>query len=243
MFDKSKQTKEILENTETDLSGRITKLEKSNKRIRLINYVLVITIFFSIIYGFQVQKEIPKVIEAEKFVVKYPNGSQAGYFGIGQSVDPNDIEQMKEMPKLEIQGGQIEIINGKAISHLEPANMILSNNINGDKIISLSALSSDPNIDIKDVNSDNASKIHIKAENVSLMMGPVGGKKVIQYKPRVEISTENSAGKINVYDAAFNLRAALGSIKIFNNNKPQQTPESNLYLFNEKGSVIYNIPR
>ncbi len=75
----------------TEILARLTALEKKNRRLQFLLFLAIGIFSIAGIYSFQSSKSVPKVIEAEKFVLKDGN-KEVGSWYVSHEKNPEGEE-------------------------------------------------------------------------------------------------------------------------------------------------------
>jgi hypothetical protein len=230
---------------EKEIMSRIEKLEKKNNRMRFINAFLILVIGITGLIAFQSKPEMPRIIEAEKFILKDPELGVLGYFGYSKREDKKS-EMIVTDVGLSLNGGVINISRGSQNITIDATKLTFSdrNNQNSKTIELIN--SADPTLELTSAQRDGKSeninlsptRIHLfaKSGKQSGMSGTI---------PRVSFGKgENINNALNLFDAAGRLRTVIGSAIMKDaDGKNIVTQESNMILFDSTGKTIYRQPK
>ena len=230
-----------------ELSKRLDAIEAQNRRLRKALLIIIIAITASGIYAFQAKNEIPKVIEAEKFVVRDPESGILGYFGFDRYEDSRAEREVVDMA-LKMKIGKISITeNGRSLE-MSPTAVTLGNKLEkSDKFVSL-VNNPNPGMIIesrKDSISSEAMSLFANKFTLGLQQKISPNAKNQKLKPYITISKElDFKPSVTLYDEGGNMRAILGS-SIIKSKTGQivKHPESTLILLDEKGNVTFTTNR
>ncbi len=227
----------------TDINRRLELLESKNRRFK-ITFYLMITVMVSLGFiGFQLKTAIPKVIEAEKFVVRDPESGVLGYFGFDRYDDPRAEREVTDMV-LKMNLGKILITdNGKSLD-MSPYAVTLGNKTEkSDKFITLFN-NPNPGLIIESKKDSLTSEV-LSFQANKFMLGMqqklTPNSKNQKTMPYITISKElDFKPSVTLYDENGNMRAVLGSSIIkTKGGQIVKHPESTLILFDDKGNVTF----
>jgi hypothetical protein len=230
-----------------DINRRLDKLESKNRRFKITFYLMITLILSMGFIGFQMKTAIPKVIEAEKFVVRDPESGVLGYFGFDRYEDPRAEREVTDMV-LKMNLGKILITdNGKSLE-MSPYAVTLGNKTEkSDKFISLF---NNPNPGLMIENKKDSLTSEVLSLQANKFMLGIQQKLTVNSKnqktmPYITISKElDFKPSVTLFDENGNMRAVLGSAIIrTKGGQIVKHPESTLILFDDKGNVTFTTNR
>ncbi len=71
-----------------DVARRLDRLESENRGLKITVFFMLVVIAATVMMGQAAPKKIPKVLEAENFVLKGPNGTERGRLGTSDEGHP-----------------------------------------------------------------------------------------------------------------------------------------------------------
>ena len=231
----------------SDIYRRLELLESKNRRFKITFYLMITLILSMGFIGFQLKTAIPKVIEAEKFVVRDPESGVLGYFGFDRYDDPRAEREVTDMV-LKMNLGKILITdNGKSLD-MSPYAVTLGNKTEkSDKFISLFN-NPNPGLIIENKKDSLTSEV-LSLQANKFMLGIqqklTASSKNQKIMPYITISKElDFKPSVTLFDENGNMRAVLGS-SIIKTKAGQiiKHPESTLILFDDKGNVTFTTNR
>ena len=228
-----------------EIMSRIEKLEKKNRNMRLFNFLLVLVIAGLGLIAFQAKPELPRIIEAEKFIVKDPEMGVLGYFGYSKHDDKKTETTVTEVA-LTMNGGVINISRGSQNVNMDASRLIYTDKSQPNhKIIEL-VNSSSPYLELatfrKDGRSDN---VNLSPAKLFLYKKTPKNENLSGMIPAVTLGRgENINAGLNIFDTNGRLRAVIGStIGKDSEGVNIASPESNIVLYDSTGKPIYKQPK
>lgn len=222
---------------------RIENLERKNKYLRIINLLMLFAILSFVLIAFKSQHENPRIIEAEKFVLKDPELGVLGYFGYDK-IDDKQSESLIANVLLTINNGTIKINRDARTMTLDANEMTFYDKSNPSFKPLIISSGSKPEIQLNSIgNSGETNIVSITPNKLALYEKPTnrntfgfGGN-----IPKITIANEkpiNSA--ITIFDEQGRIRAVLGSTATKDKQgKTIITPESGIILFDSTGKVTF----